>query len=260
MASSSHNEILLEIKNLAKTYNGQNYALGSLNLQLTKGDIYAVTGPSGSGKTTLLRLIAGLEYPTLGCIKFKGKTLSDDQSHVPPQQRKIGMVFQDLALFPHLNVHQNIGFALPKAEHQKISSLLDLVNLKGFGKRYPHELSGGEQQRVALARTLAPAPELLLLDEPFSNLDTNLKVEIRAEIRGIVKNLGLSAIFITHNIYDALDIADHIAVMKNGHLQLDSPINQLLSTKLPEDVELTFHHLEKMSSRLNKLMQKRSVN
>ena len=178
---------VLEIEGLFKSYDGKKYALKDCTFSLKKGEICSVVGESGSGKTTLLRLIAGLERPTNGCIKLNDKLVSSDSHITPPQKRQIGMVFQDYALFPHMTVEENIGFGLKNSNNEKISDLLNLIKMNSFGKAYPSELSGGQEQRVALARTLALNPNLLLLDEPFSNLDIGLKSELRLEIKRIVK-------------------------------------------------------------------------
>lgn len=191
------------------------------SLAIQKGEIVAITGESGCGKTTLLRLIAGLEIPDEGSISIYNQIVANNHTWVKPEKRKIGMVFQDYALFPHLNVQDNIGFGLNKKSNksQIINDVLALVGLKGYEKRYPHELSGGQQQRVALARAFAPQPAVLLLDEPFSNLDEMLKDQVREELYHIIRQLGMTTLLVTHDTKDALTIADKIAVMKHGELQ-----------------------------------------
>lgn len=213
----------IEIKNLSKSFDRKKtFVLSSINMELEQGKIAVIVGASGSGKTTLLRLIAGLEQPTLGSIQITEKEVSNAQWILPPQKRQVGMVFQHFALFPHLTVEQNIGYAFSKKDKQeaknRVNELLNLIKLEGYNKRYPHELSGGQQQRVALARTLAQDPKLLLLDEPFSSLDTLLKTELRQEIRRIIKTVGITAIFITHDLQDALDIADYIILLEEGEI------------------------------------------
>lgn len=219
-------ENILEINELSKSYDGKKYALSNCNFSLQTGKICAIVGESGSGKTTLLRLIAGLERPDSGSIKIKNTVVSDDTQIIPPQQRHVGLVFQDYALFPHLTVEQNIAFGLKKNKKERVSNLLQLIRLEGYGKSYPAELSGGQEQRVALARTLALNPELLLLDEPFSNLDVGLKSELRQEIYKIVKQVGTSMIFITHDLFDAIDIADEIIFLKKGRILRNSSIEE----------------------------------
>ncbi|HMN57241.1 MAG TPA: ABC transporter ATP-binding protein, partial [Ottowia sp.] len=179
-------------------------------------------GPSGCGKTTLLRAVAGLEPVSGGQIRLDGQVVSSAQLHVAPEARRIGMVFQDYALFPHLDVGRNVAFGLkhlPATERrQRVAEALALVDLPGSAARYPHELSGGQQQRVALARAMAPSPRLLLLDEPFSNLDVDLRERLAHELRGILKNAGATALFVTHDQFEAFAIGDQIGVMHDGHL------------------------------------------
>jgi iron(III) transport system ATP-binding protein len=177
-------------------------------------------GPSGCGKTTLLRAIAGLEPIASGEIRLGERILSDGRVHVPPERRKIGMVFQSWALFPHLSVAKNVGYGLPRDERTpaRIDEVLDMVGLMGTGERAPHTLSGGQQQRVALARALAPRPSVLLLDEPFSNLDTTLRVEIRTEVHRLLADLDITTIFVTHDQDEAFVLGDEVAVMSAGHV------------------------------------------
>ena len=197
-------------------------AVDGVTLGLRAGDIGVLIGPSGCGKTTLLRAVAGLEHVTSGQIKLGGDVVSDADRHVPPEKRRIGMVFQDYALFPHLDVGRNVAFGLqhlPTAERSsRVTEVLALVGLDGLQARYPHELSGGQQQRVALARALAPQPRLLLLDEPFSNLDVDLRERLAHEVRAILKAAGATALFVTHDQLEAFAIGDVIGVMHQGHL------------------------------------------
>jgi len=198
-------------------------AVADVSLELAVGDILALLGPSGCGKTTLLRLIAGFETPQRGRIAIAGTPVCDGPQQVPPERRSVGMVFQDFALFPHLTVAENLAFGLqrlsPATVRERVAEALALIGLQGFEQRYPHELSGGQQQRVALARALAPRPSLILLDEPLSNLDVQVRVALRQEIRDVLKATGTSAVFVTHDQEEAMAIADQVAVMRAGHLE-----------------------------------------
>lgn len=208
---------LLEITSLSKSFNaGNDYVVNEVNLALEQDKIMALVGESGSGKTTLVRLIAGLETPDSGTISLGQHLMTSKSTFVPPEARKVGMVFQDYALFPHLTVHQNITYGCKFMEKTQLKALLKIVGLLDYEDRYPHELSGGQQQRVALARALAPKPRLLILDEPFSNLDIGLKLQLRSEIYKIIQLLGITAIFVTHDTQDAIMIADDIVVLKKG--------------------------------------------
>lgn len=204
--------------------------LNGLNLELSEGEIGCLLGPSGCGKTTLLKTIAGLHSITDGAIELGNQIVSDSQIHIPTEKRHVGMVFQDYALFPHMTVFDNIAFGLTNlnrtAQKQRIQSLLQLVGLEHTAKRYPHELSGGQQQRIALARALAPKPKLLLMDEPFSGLDIELRETLAREVRSILKAEGITALMVTHNQNEAFAIADSIGVLKDGKLlQWDTPYN-----------------------------------
>ena len=201
-----------------------------LSFTLARGDIGCLLGPSGCGKTTVLRAIAGFEALIAGRIVLGGRELSRAGYTAQPETRQVGVVFQDYALFPHLSVADNIGFGLRKlaASERKprIEQLLALVGLTAQGRKYPHELSGGQQQRVALARALAPRPDLLLLDEPFSNLDVDLRERLAIEVRDILKDIGTTAILVTHDQHEAFAIADHIGVMQDGVIvQWDNAYN-----------------------------------
>jgi iron(III) transport system ATP-binding protein len=219
--------LLLNLRNLACGYQDQR-VVQDLNLHLNTGDIGCLLGSSGCGKTTTLRAIAGFEPVYEGEITLAGEVISRPGFTLAPEKRQIGMVFQDYALFPHLSVAENIGFGIRKHPRLKqvTDELLELVNLGTLGKRYPHELSGGQQQRVALARALAPEPQLLLLDEPFSNLDGELRRRLSHEVREILKARGTSAILVTHDQEEAFAVSDHVGVFKEGRLeQWDTPYN-----------------------------------
>lgn len=211
----------IELKNIQKTYLGcKKPAVENLSLEVEKGSIVTLLGPSGCGKTTTLRLIAGFERADSGTITLAGNIVSGEKTWIPPEKRGIGMVFQDYALFPHLNVYDNVGFGYKEKDKlQRVMEVLELVNLAGYEKRYVHELSGGQQQRVALARALARRPAVVLLDEPFSNLDADLRINMRIEVKRIIKEAGATAIFVSHDQKDALAISDRIVVMKEGLIQ-----------------------------------------
>ena len=215
--------MFLEVSQLEVRYAGRaQAAVHGVTLSLKAGDIGVLIGPSGCGKTTLLRAVAGLEPVTGGEIRLTQSVVSSATLSVPPELRRIGMVFQDYALFPHLSVGRNVAFGihqLPRAEQAaRVAEVLKLVGLEGNEHRYPHELSGGQQQRVALARALAPRPQLMLLDEPFSNLDVDLRERLAHEVRGILKAAGATALFVTHDQFEAFAIGDVIGVMNGGHL------------------------------------------
>ena len=198
-------------------------AANEVSLEVTRGELIALLGPSGCGKTTTLRLIAGFERLDSGMVEIDGKVMAGRGVHVPPQLRRVGMVFQEYALFPHVNVLANIQFGLRRlpeeARTARIREVVDLAGLKGMEERMPHELSGGQQQRVALARALAPHPALILLDEPFSNLDAGLRARVRREVREILRAANTTAVFVTHDQEEALSLVDRVAVMLNGRVE-----------------------------------------
>ncbi len=205
-------------------------AVERVSMSLEPGQIGCLLGPSGCGKTTLLRAIAGFEPVASGRIVLRGEVISQRGSQLPPERRKVGMVFQDFALFPHLNVRANVGFGLSAGSRQsrsaRVEEMLSLVGLGHLGKAYPHELSGGQQQRVALARALAPSPEILLMDEPFSSLDTELREQLAAEVRELLKRNNVTAILVTHDQHEAFAMADRVALLRDGQVaQLDTPYN-----------------------------------
>ena len=220
---------LLDLQHINHAY-GNQPVVRDLSLSLANGEIGCLLGASGCGKTTVLRLIAGFENPKQGTIHLHETLVAGTGQFIAPEKRQIGMVFQDYALFPHLTVAANIGFGLRdmSTEKQKtrIGDMLDLVGLAGRGEKYPHELSGGQQQRIALARALAPHPYLLLLDEPFSNLDVELRERLSLEVRGILKAAGTAAILVTHDQHEAFAVADTIGIMNAGRIeQWDTPYN-----------------------------------
>ena len=210
-------------QNLVKFFANQPVVRG-VSFAVAAGDILALLGPSGCGKTTTLRLIAGFERLDNGRIEIDGKIMAGGRTHVPPEKRRAGIVFQDYAIFPHLSVAENVGFGLPRRQRpSRVAEMLAFVGLDGMEERMPHELSGGQQQRVALARALAPDPAVLLLDEPFSNLDAALRLEMRAEVRRLLKNSGTTAVFVTHDQEEALFMGDEVAVMNNGRIEQIAP-------------------------------------
>ena len=199
-------------------------AVDDVTLEVRTGEIFGVLGPSGCGKTTLLRLIAGFERPQAGTVTVGGSVVAGDGTWVPPERRRIGMVFQDYALFPHLTVERNVAFGVSRSAGAETQRALELVGLQHKADRHPHELSGGERQRVALARALAPGPEVVLLDEPFSNLDATLRADLRREVELILRDAGATAILVTHDQEEALTLTDRLALMREGRIvQVGSP-------------------------------------
>ena len=197
-------------------------AVDGVSLDVAEGEVCALLGPSGCGKTTMLRLLAGFERPDQGCIMVGGEIVAGGKTFVAPERRRIGMVFQDYALFPHLDVAANVAYALGRRHphrRDRVREVLELVGLEDLGGRSPHELSGGQQQRVALARALAGTPEVVLLDEPFSGLDAGLRARVRQEVRAILLAAGVTALFVTHDQEEALSLADRVAVMRDGRVE-----------------------------------------
>jgi ABC-type spermidine/putrescine transport systems, ATPase components len=232
-------ETLLKVTDISKTF-GNVRAVKNASLDVRKGEIVALIGPSGCGKTTILRMIAGFETPDSGEILLQGNPVTSE----PPEKRDIGIVFQDYALFPHLDVIDNVRFAMPKVSKterdERAAQMLSMLGLSGFENRFPDQLSGGQQQRVALARSFAASPRLLLLDEPFSNLDAALRQNTRREIRAILKSTGIGVVFVTHDQEEALSFADRICVMREGQIEqfgvpmqiYDQPANDFVATFL----------------------------
>ncbi|HET9587843.1 MAG TPA: ABC transporter ATP-binding protein [Anaerolineales bacterium] len=219
----------LEVRNLTKHFpSAQAPAVDHVSFAVARGEVMALLGPSGCGKTTTLRLIAGFERPDDGNVILNQKVMTDRNTFVAPEKRGISMVFQDHALFPHLTALQNVLFGIHKlprpVAYDRAHGMLKLVGLEHLVMRYPHELSGGERQRVALARALAPNPALLLLDEPFSSLDADMRVEVREQVRAILKTARATAVFVTHDQEEALYMGDHLAVFQRGKIQqIDTP-------------------------------------
>ncbi|MBM3695478.1 MAG: ABC transporter ATP-binding protein [Actinobacteria bacterium] len=215
----------IRCREVAKAY-GRVPALRGFSLDVPARGLLSLLGPSGSGKTTVLRVIAGFERPDAGRVEIAGHTVVDDRGMVPPERRRVGMVFQHYALFPHLTVAGNVAYGLRRhrGASARVAEVLEMVGLSGTERRLPHELSGGEQQRVALARALAPRPDVVLLDEPFSNLDARRRDSVRREVRAILIEARAAAVFVTHDQEEALAMSDEVAVMRDGAVvQVDEP-------------------------------------
>jgi len=220
---------VLKVSGICCSYENRS-AINNTSFQLDEGTLACLLGPSGCGKTTVLRAIAGFQKLNRGSILLNDRCISDSRTWVPPEHRNLSMVFQDYALFPHLTVGENIAAGLhrhpPASRDRVVCEMLEYVGLADYRQRYPHELSGGQQQRVALARALAPSPKLLLMDEPFSNLDLELREKLGQEIRDLLKEIGTTCILVTHDQQDAFTFGDQVGVMKNGAIeQWDTPYN-----------------------------------
>jgi len=232
---------MLDVENITVGYQTRKQfqpVVSGLSFSLDKGEIGCLLGESGCGKSTILRCVAGFEPLQAGCIRLNGEVISSVDQTVAPELRRVGMMFQDYALFPHLTVAENIGFGLRRMPHsqkkERVREMLALIGLEKYADRYPHELSGGQQQRVALARALAPEPQLLLLDEPFSNLDVDTRERLAFELREILKATGHTALLVTHNHDEALALADKIGIIANGKMmQWDTPAALLEETSNP---------------------------
>ena len=209
----------LEVKNLVKSYVDGAPIINDLSFSVNKGQLISFVGESGSGKSTFLRCLSGLEKPNSGIVSLNDQIINGENVFITPQKRKIGYVFQDYPLFPHLNIKENICFNLQNVYYKNFEKIIDLTNLKNLLERFPHEISGGEQQRACIARSIIREPDLLLLDEPFSNLDANIKFLIRDEICRIIRKSEITTILVTHDINDALNISDKILIFKAGIVQ-----------------------------------------
>ncbi|HEX6286905.1 MAG TPA: ABC transporter ATP-binding protein [Acidimicrobiia bacterium] len=224
----------LEVRGVTKQFEGRPVLKG-VDLTVEKGTSVTLLGPSGCGKTTLLRVIAGLERPEQGTVTLGDRTLASADAFVPPEKRRIGMVFQDWALFPHLDVASNVAYGLSKdipTRQRAVADALDMVGLSGFERRMPSTLSGGEQQRGAIARAIAPKPDALLLDEPFSNLDAALRATVRSDTRALLRELEMTTLFVTHDQGEAFVLGDEVAVMRDGVIHQQAPADQLYSSPI----------------------------
>ncbi len=211
---------MIECRNIVKSY-GNLQAVSGISLRLNEHEFLSILGPSGCGKSTLLRLIAGLEVPSQGQIFLNGQEISGRKIIVPPERRKFSMIFQEFVLFPHLNVNDNVGYGAVGSKNEKqkrVQELLELVNLTHLGSKMPHQISGGEQQRIAVARALAPRPSLILMDEPFSNLDYHLRQKLRRDIKEILKHEGVATLLVTHDQIEAITISDRMLLMRKGEI------------------------------------------
>jgi iron(III) transport system ATP-binding protein len=218
VTASADPDLALRVRGVCKAYDGP--VLVGVDLDVPVGHLVALLGPSGCGKTTLLRVVAGFERADRGTVEVGGRLVEGGGRCLPPERRRVGVVPQEGALFPHLSVQDNVAFGLPRSERRgpRPDEVLELVGLAGLGRRMPHELSGGQQQRVALARALAPGPSLVLLDEPFSALDAGLRAQVRAEVRASLHAAGASAVLVTHDQQEALSVADLVAVVRDGRV------------------------------------------
>ncbi len=238
---------IIQVEQISKTFqNSSSPALHKVSFELELGHILAIVGESGSGKTTLTRLIAGLETLDEGEIRLNDAVISSVSFHQPIEKRDIGMVFQEYALFPHFTVYKNISYGIPNDAKQQetVQEVLKLVGLEGYEQRYPHQLSGGQQQRVALARSLAPKPKVLILDEPFSNLDVILREKLRNDIAAILRKTKTTAIFVTHDIKDALAISDQLIVLQKGNVLQAGKTKDVFQNPADTYVRLLFENIK----------------
>lgn len=254
---------ILELNHISHSYPGGKAAIKDLSLQLTKGDFTCLLGPSGCGKSSLLRLIAGLIRTQAGEIILDGQCVAAKRLHIPPEKRKIGMMFQDYALFPHLTVMENILYGITKRERDEKTQLakkaLRDIGIEDLQKSYPHTLSGGQQQRVALLRAMAPKPRLMLLDEPFSGLDISLRMEMREQIGGLLKKDGVTTLMVTHDPEEAMFMADRILIMKGGELLQSGSPEEIYHLPQSEYVAGLFGQINRLQGRVEDGRVKTSI-
>ena len=229
--------LIIRARSLEKTY-GNEAVLTDFNLDVWKGSIFGILGVSGSGKTTALRLLAGFENPDSGIIEMYDKIVYDEETNIPPEDRNIGMVFQDYALFPHLNVEKNIGFGLTSKEINKgrLEEVLEMCNLKQYRNKFPQDISGGQQQRVALARALAPKPDVVLLDEPFTSLDAHMARDLRDEVVSLLRETETTAIIVTHDQEEALSVCDIVSVLEDGKVMQSATPQEIYLNPVSQNV------------------------
>ncbi|MFV0293345.1 MAG: ABC transporter ATP-binding protein [Paracoccus sp. (in: a-proteobacteria)] len=242
---------MLEIADIKRNFSGM-AAVRGVSFSVRAGEITCLLGPSGCGKSTTLRMIAGIEQPDAGVIRIDGQVMSRGRDHVPPERRSIGMVFQDLALFPHMTIAENVGFGLSRMHKAdgRIGHLLERVGLPDHASKYPHQLSGGEQQRIALIRALATRPKVMLLDEPFSSLDQRLRVEMRELTRELLQEAGAAVVLVTHDPEEAMLLADRIAIMREGQIKQEGTPLELYDRPADLDVAQFFSDLNVVSGRV----------
>ena len=229
--------LIIRARSLEKSYGDEN-VLTDFNLDVWKGSIFGILGVSGSGKTTALRLLAGFENPDSGIIEMYDKIVYDEETNIPPEERNIGMVFQDYALFPHLNVEKNIGFGLTSKDINKgrLEEVLEMCNLKKYRNKFPQDISGGQQQRVALARALAPKPDVVLLDEPFTSLDAHMARDLRDEVVSLLRETETTAILVTHDQEEALSVCDIVSVLEEGKVMQSATPQEIYLNPVSQNV------------------------
>ena len=229
--------LIIRARSLEKSY-GDETVLTDFNLDVWKGSIFGILGVSGSGKTTALRLLAGFENPDSGIIEMYDKIVYDEETNIPPEERNIGMVFQDYALFPHLNVEKNIGFGLTSKDINKgrLEEVLEMCNLKKYRNKFPQDISGGQQQRVALARALAPKPDVVLLDEPFTSLHAHMARDLRDEVVSLLRETETTAIIVTHDQEEALSVCDIVSVLEDGKVMQSATPQEIYLNPVSQNV------------------------
>jgi len=242
----------LKLTDISHSYGKNTFALKNISFEINEGEIACLLGESGSGKSTLLRIIAGFEQPESGIISLNNKILASASVFIQPENRNIGIVFQDYSLFPHLSVEKNISFGCKKDKEKTEKELLQLIQLEDKAKNYPHELSGGQQQRVAIARSLAANPDMLLLDEPFSSLDDSVKTQVRNELHNLLKKTGKTTLVVTHDINDCMALADKMAVLSNGKIIQTGTVKELYNNPASLYVARLFGKINKVPAAFNK--------